>query len=103
MRDCLSKKVESSQRLLRQVEDKAVSTLSKWDEDPQYIHQAKAKFSASKKAFERYRDTQCDFASSLGGGAIGAALEARRLACVAELNNRRAEQIRDAVSDVPLR
>ncbi|PHP90694.1 hypothetical protein CFB52_003385 [Burkholderia sp. AU18528] len=41
--------------------------------------------------------------SSLGGGAIGNALEMRRLACVAELNNRRAAQLRDAVSDLPLK
>ncbi|MEB2502855.1 MULTISPECIES: hypothetical protein [Burkholderia] len=41
--------------------------------------------------------------SSLGGGAIGNALEMQRLACVAELNNRRAAQLRDAVSDLPLK
>lgn len=103
MRDCLAKKAEDSQKALRQAEEKVASTLSKWDEEAKYIDQAKAKLAASNKDFAKYRDAQCALASSLGGGAIGNALDMRRLACVAELNNRRAEQLRDAVSDLPLK
>lgn len=103
MRDCLAKKAENSQKALRQAEGKVAGTLPKWDEDMKYVSQAKAKLAASNKEFTKYRDTQCAFASSLGGGAIGNALDMRRLACIAELNNRRAEQLRDAVSDLPLK
>ncbi len=103
MRDCLAKKAENSQRALRQTEEKVADILSKWDEDVKYIDLAKAKFAASGKVFAKYRDEQCAFALSLGGGAIGNALEMRRLACVAELNNRRVEQLREALSDLPLK
>ena len=103
MRDCLAKKAETSQEALRQAEKKVAGTLSKWDEDRKYINQAKVKLAASNKDFAKYRDAQCAFASSLGGGAIGNALDMSRLACVSELNDRRAEQLRDAVSDLPLK
>lgn len=103
MRDCLAKKAESSQKELQQAEENVASILSKWDEDNKYLNQARAKFALSNKGFAKYRDAHCAFASSLGGGAIGAALDMRRLACVTELNNRRAEQLRDAVSDLPLK
>lgn len=102
-RDCLAQKSESSQKALRQAEEKVASTLSTWDEDHKYVNQAKVKLVASNKDFAKYRDAQCAFASSLGGGAVGNALDMRRLACVSELNNRRAEQLRDAVSDLPLK
>jgi len=103
MRDCLAKKAKDSQKALRQAEEKVVNALSSWDEDQKYIDLAKVKFAASNKDFAKYRDAQCAFASSLGGGAIGNPLDMRSLACVAELNNRRAEQLRDAVSDLPLK
>ncbi|MDR0777090.1 MAG: DUF1311 domain-containing protein [Azonexus sp.] len=103
MRDCLAKKVQDSQRVLQQTEEKAASILSKWDEDDKYVNQAKAKLAASNKEFSKYRDTQCGFSASLSGGGAGNSHEMMRLACVAELNNRRAEQLRDAVSVLPLK
>jgi uncharacterized protein YecT (DUF1311 family) len=103
MRDCLAKKAEASQKALRQAEDRVANTISKWDEDKKYVNQAKAKLAASNKEFEKYREAQCGFSASLSGGGAGDAHEMGRLACVAELNNRRAEQLRDVVSDLPLK
>ena len=103
MRDCLAKKAENSQKALLQAEEKVVNTLSKWDEDNKYVSQAKGKLTASNKEFSKYRETQCEFSASLSGGGAGSAHEMGRLACVSELNNRRAEQLRDAVSDLPLK
>lgn len=103
MRDCLAKKAKNSQEALRQAEEEAASLLSKWDEDGQYANRAKAKLAASNKEFAKYRETQCGFTASLSGGGAGNAHEMGRLACVAELNNRRAEQLRNAVSDLPLK
>lgn len=103
MRDCLAKKAESSRRALRQAEENVASILSKWDEDSKFVGQAKARLAASHKEFSRYREAQCDFSASLSGGGAGNAREMRRLACVSELNGRRAEQLRDAVSDLPLK
>ncbi|MFT8886211.1 MAG: lysozyme inhibitor LprI family protein [Acetobacter papayae] len=103
MRDCLAKKAENSRKALRQAEENVARTLSKWDEDRKYVSQAMAKLTASNEDFAKYRDVQCAFSSSLGGGAIGNAIDMRRLACIAELNDRRAAQLRDAVSDLPLK
>ena len=103
MHDCLEKKARESDKTLKDAERNAVNALAKWDEDASYISQAKTKLHSSSKAFERYREAQCAFAASMGGGAIGKALDMRRLACIAELNDRRSEQLRAAVSDLPRR
>ena len=101
VRECLQKKQQATEVDLKRAEEKLRESLGRWDQDQRHINIAKARLVASKNVFVKYREAQCAFASSLGGGAIGNALEMRRLACVAELNNRRAEQLRDAVSDLP--
>ena len=103
MKDCLAKKVRESEAKLKQAADKASSLLSKWDEDARYIATAQEKIRLSDKAFAQYREAQCAFASALGGGAIGNALEMRRLVCVHELNTSRTAQLRNAVVNLPLR
>lgn len=103
MRDCLEKKLRESENTLKQAEEAAVSSLCKWDEDAKQVSAVKNKLKAANANYVRYRDAQCAFAASLGGGAIGNALEIRRLACVAELNNRRAAQLRSTIADLPLR
>jgi uncharacterized protein YecT (DUF1311 family) len=103
MRDCLATKAHESQKTLEQAEKQVGIKLSRWDQEAQYIKLAKTNLVASGRAFAKYRQEHCAFAAALGGSAIGNALEIRRLACVAELNNRRAKQLRDAVSDLPLK
>lgn len=103
MRDCLAKKASESQKALKQADAQVSSLLSKWDEDAKYVNLAKAKFAASSKEFARYREVQCEFSASLSGGAAGNAHEMGRFACEAELNNRRAGQLRNSVVDLPLR
>ncbi|WP_232444384.1 lysozyme inhibitor LprI family protein [Burkholderia ubonensis] len=51
----------------------------------------------------KYREAQCEFSASLSGGGAGNAHEMGRLACIAELNTRRVEQLRNAVSGLPLK
>ena len=103
MRDCLAKKVRESETKLKQAANKAISILSKWDENAKYIATAKEKIKLSDKTFVQYREAQCAFAAALGGGAIGNALEMRRLACVYQLNTSRAAQLENAVINIPLR
>jgi uncharacterized protein YecT (DUF1311 family) len=103
MRDCLAKKESESQESLRRAEENAVTVLSRWDEDENYIRSAKAALAESEKEFEKYRNVQCQFSASLSGGSAGNAHELGQLACIAELNNRRAAQLRSAVSDLPLK
>lgn len=103
MRDCLAAKATASEAALKQAEDTVRSALAKWDEDAKYISLAKARLESSGKAFAKYREAHCAFAASLGGGGIGNALEMGRLACVFELNTKRAEQLKSAGSDLPMK
>ncbi len=103
IRGCLEEKAKASETALRQEEDNVRTSLAKWDEDAKYINLAKTRFDASSKEFAKYRKAQCEFAGSLGGGAIGNALETMRLACVFELNAARTEQLKRAVSELPVK
>ena len=103
MQDCLTKEAEKSQKALRQAEKQAVGILAKWDEEHKYIYQSKSRLAISNKVFVKYREAHCDFLASLSGGGAGNSHEIGRLACVAELNNRRAQQLLNAVSDLPLK
>ena len=93
MRDCLQQQASSSAALLKQAQDQAAAAIGNWDEDAKYVKQAKAKLQASNLAFDKFAAAQCAFAASLGGGAIGNALELRRLACSADLQAQRAAQL----------
>jgi uncharacterized protein YecT (DUF1311 family) len=86
---------------LNAAEQKAMGALSKWDEEPKYVAAAKEKLRASNAAFAQYREAQCALAYSLGGGAIGNALDIRRLACAIEQNSKRVAELAAAVSRVP--
>jgi uncharacterized protein YecT (DUF1311 family) len=101
MRKCLAKMSYESSTALKHAEAQAIAALSKWDEDAKYVNLAKEKLRASSKAYEQYRDAQCAFASSLGGGAIGNALELRRLSCLVGLNAGRTEQLKTDASPLP--
>jgi uncharacterized protein YecT (DUF1311 family) len=98
---CLEKKAAESNNTLKQAEDYVLASLSRWDTDKEYIDLAKTRLIAAGKTFAQFRADQCSFARSLGASAIGNALEMRRLACVAELNLRRAKQLRDLMDTLP--
>ncbi len=101
MRECLAKMSYETSTALKRAEAQAIAALSKWDEDAKYVNLAKEKLRASGKAYEQYRDAQCAFASSLGGGAIGNALELRRLSCLVGLNTERTKQLKTDASTLP--
>jgi uncharacterized protein YecT (DUF1311 family) len=103
IRECVKKAATKSEKALKQAEKDAINTLSKWDTDDEYINLAKSRLTASGETFAKFRADQCSFAASLGGGAIVAALDMRRDACIAELNNRRAKQLHDFVDDLGLK
>ena len=100
MTRCLKAKALKSQKELQNTEEKLIKKISKWDEDPSYINIAKANLTTANKEFIKYRDAQCKFNYSLGGGAIENALEMRLFACIAELNNRRNQQLIDLMSNI---
>lgn len=101
MRDCLADKAEESVKTLAAAQKEAADALGKWNEDRKYVDQAKARLAASNNAFRSHRSAQCEYSASLSGGAVGNAHEMGKLACQAELNQRRARQLRDGVADLP--
>ena len=101
MTECLKAKALKSQKELQNTETKLIKKLSEWYEELSYINKAKANLIAANKEFIKYRDAQCKFNYSLGGGAIENALEMRLFACIAELNNRRNQQLIDLMSGMP--
>jgi Lysozyme inhibitor LprI len=101
MRDCLAAKAAASAGDLKKAEARLLARIAKWDEDARFKTAARARFQASRVAFDRYRAAACEFQASLGGGAIGNALSMRRLACIAELNTRRIEAIDRVGVDLP--
>jgi len=103
MRDCLAKHAADSQRILSNAEKKAMHAIAGWDEDEKYVRSAQARLTDSTQAFERYRAAQCALSGSLGGGAVGNALELRRLSCVAAANEMRIEQLRHLTESLPRR
>jgi uncharacterized protein YecT (DUF1311 family) len=103
MKECLVKKVDDSQEFLKKAEADAFVAIKKWDDEGKYIRASGAALAISNREFIKYRTAQCKFSASLSGGAAGNAYEMGRLACVAELNMTRAAQLRDAVSNLPLK
>ena len=101
--ECLAAHVRDSTTELREARRFAIRRLEAWDEDERYRRLAISRLRTADAAFEKYRTAHCEFAASMGGGAIGHALDTRRLACVADLNHRHAELVRGLVDDRPPR
>lgn len=91
--------VRESVTALDEARRDAIKRLDAWDEDAPYRRLAIARLRALDVPFERYRQAQCEVAAATGGGTIRHPLETRRLGCVAGLNFRQVELIRDLVSD----
>jgi Lysozyme inhibitor LprI len=100
MRDCLDRKAKASATELRRTESNMRGALPKVDIWPRFVTEAKTRFNQSSRAFTRYRAIKCAFNDSLAGGAAGNSREIMRLACVAELNWQRVEQLRLQIADV---
>lgn len=103
MRACLKKASDESNERLRHAEKQAFSALAGWDEDAKFVDLAKKKLQASSKAHQQYRDAQCAFVSALAGGAIGHAVELRRISCIIKLNVERTQQLKTESATLPLK
>ena len=97
---CLEKALTSSTQALQKAEAAMEQALKNWDQDPRYIQTARKHLKAAHREFMEYRSQQCSLLSAINGGAAGNAFELRRLACTAELNNRRAAQLQEVVQEI---
>jgi Lysozyme inhibitor LprI len=103
MRDCLDAKGRATAADLQRAEIAMISALPSVDIWPRFIAEAKSRFAQSNAAFARYRAAQCAFNASMAGGAAGNSREIMRLACVAELNARRASEIGTSAASLAAR
>lgn len=101
--DCLRRKVTESEAALRNATVRAAKRIESWDENAPYLARSKAALAASATPFAQYRAAQCTFAGSLSGGAAGNSREVGRLACVYELNMRRAVMLDALTGRLPAR
>jgi Lysozyme inhibitor LprI len=101
--DCMTREAGVSAAKLAGAEQSIDSALAAWDEDARYVAAARARLAESRAAFGRYRSAHCGFTASLGGGAIGSALEMRRLTCVIGINEVRTTELRALAAQLPLR
>jgi uncharacterized protein YecT (DUF1311 family) len=97
--ECLEKKRQESASELQSAETLMRTALTQWDEDAYFVHQAQEMFTVAANAFTAYRELQCEFARSRGGGGVHSSTF--RLACETELNLKRAAELRDAASLIP--
>jgi len=100
MAQCLRAKVAASVETLDAARSRLREALGRWNEDVKYARQAGQRLLRADEAFQRYRAAQCAFNESLGGGAIGNALDMRRLACEIEINTARAAQLEQLASHI---
>ena len=100
MTQCLSAKAAASVEALNAARAHARAAIDQWYEDAKYVHLATQKLDSADQAFQRYRTAECAFNRSLGGGAIGNALDMRTLACEVEMNLTRADQLEQLASRI---
>jgi len=101
MRECLVKKHADSAAALKAAEASMAAAVARWDEGRRYVKAAQTRLSAANAAFSTFSRANCAFDRALGGGAAGNALENRRLACGADMNNRRADELKRMAGAVP--
>lgn len=98
---CIETALSNSEKSLAEAEKKLSLALNAWDETSHHIRQAHIELIASQKAFSLYRQQQCKLLRSASGGAAGNTQTIRHAACTAELNQRRAAQLLEVISELP--
>lgn len=96
---CVQQDAERSATAWRNAQAQAIAKMQQWDEEPKYADAALKKYHAAEQAFAAYRNRYCDWAASLGGGAIGTARQMRKNACIAEQNRTHAKQLREMMKN----
>lgn len=103
LRTCLQQRAAVAANELAAAGVALRGALHGWDEDARYVQAALQRADAADRAWTAYRQAACALDEALGGGAIGAALEQRRLACVQALDAQRADELRAAAASLPQR
>ncbi len=96
---CVRQDAERSATVWHNAQAQAIAKRQQWDEEPKYADAALKKYHAAEQAFAAYRNRYCDWAASLGGGAIGTARQMRKNACIAEQNRTHAKQLQQMMND----
>jgi uncharacterized protein YecT (DUF1311 family) len=103
MRTCLQEEVRKSTAALGRGNLQMTQALNAWDETPRYRTAALTALRRSESAFVAYRKSHCAFDASLGGGAIGTALDSRSMRCIIQFNLERVGWLDAKAKAIPKR
>ncbi len=91
MSECVSNRAATARTNLEIVENEVRAAIPKNNESGSYIKTAKDRFEASVQSYRKYRRDQCQLREALASVGNGAA--ENRMACEAELDTKRAEEL----------
>lgn len=99
---CVNQSLKESEILLKDTQVEALQKLDQWDEELPYKMQSKKALLLSNEQFIHYREKECYFFQTLGGGAIGHALNLRRKGCEYNLNIERVQKLKNKLDQLPM-
>jgi uncharacterized protein YecT (DUF1311 family) len=98
-RSCLQQKLVESRASLERTQQELIAHLRGVDQEPQAKQAALAASRSDAKAFVNYSQAHCNAFAALAYG--GNSQQDRRLACQAELNSVRAQQLAGIITRAP--
>ena len=96
---CVKRNADRSETVWHNTQAQTIAKIKQWDEEQRYKDAALQKYAAAEQSFAAYRNRYCDWAASLGGGAIGIARAMRKNACIAEQNRTHAKQLQEIMKN----
>lgn len=96
---CIKQNADRSETVWQNAQAQTIAKIKQWDEEQRYKDAALQKYAAAEQSFAAYRNRYCDWAASLGGGAIGTARTMRKNACIAEQNRTHAKQVQEIMKN----
>lgn len=95
MSECVASRATSAHDNLQAVERAMRVAISKSQEDPSYLVPVRQRFESSVTSYLKYRDEQCSLREALASMGNGA--PEIKLACEAELDSSRTEQLKSGM------
>lgn len=94
MSACVRLRASQASAALKSIESEVRDAIAK-SREPAYVKTASAAFEATEQSFRKYRNEQCSFVFTLAS--VGNGAEDNKMACEAELDIARIEQLRAAL------
>ena len=92
---CVTKRAAIARTNLQAMEDSVRKAIAKSNEDASYLKPVQQRFEASVESYRKYRKDQCQLREALA--AMGNGAGEIKLACEAELDTNRAEELKAGI------